>query len=321
MKYKLIIYEKNNLINKLKSEIDYYKNYEHNINMNMNMNIILPNNTIETNSMNKFSLGIKNNKDKKNQNHIKNSFSLPKKEMQLNNNNLLNYNINDYNNIKTFVNKVDNYNSLDTSKEFPPQIKNNFYTIENNNTDLNNLNNNNKNILLSIDSLKNTDLNKKKILNNIFYRSNSNIKRRDLKLGYQNNELTLDINNDINNNLNTIEANKNYKNIIKNKNFNTYSLNSKNGSYNEINNLNHNEIDVQENDDNSYKKSEKNKKYFTKISSCPSPIYKDKGNKNADSNKKKNNNFSKENFENLKLRMDNLINNLFNLIEIQNKKI
>ena len=42
MKYKLILFEKNNLINKLKNEVEYYKNYYHNI--NMNMNIILPNN-------------------------------------------------------------------------------------------------------------------------------------------------------------------------------------------------------------------------------------------------------------------------------------
>ena len=63
MKYKLILYEKNNLINKLKSEVDYYKNYDHNI--NMNMNIILPNNnnnTIEANSNNRISLGINHKK-------------------------------------------------------------------------------------------------------------------------------------------------------------------------------------------------------------------------------------------------------------------
>ena len=85
MKYKLILYEKNNLINKLKSEVEYYKNYYHNI--NMNMNIILPNNntnTIEANRNNAISIGIN---DKKNiegneniRSRIKTIFSLPKKK-------------------------------------------------------------------------------------------------------------------------------------------------------------------------------------------------------------------------------------------------
>ena len=63
-KYKLMLNEKNNLINKLRNEVEYYKKYYHNI--NMNMNIILPNNsnTIEAHSINRAALGL--NIDKKN---------------------------------------------------------------------------------------------------------------------------------------------------------------------------------------------------------------------------------------------------------------
>jgi hypothetical protein len=126
MKYKLILYEKNNLINKLKNEVEYYKNFYHNI--NMNMNIILPNNnnnTIEANN-NRVSLGLN---DKKNiegeniRNRIRNIFSLPKKEIKFDNNHLMQHNINDYNTIKTFVNNktnndTTNYNSIETAKDY-----------------------------------------------------------------------------------------------------------------------------------------------------------------------------------------------------------
>ena len=61
-KYKLMLNEKNNLINKLRNEVEYYKKYYHNI--NMNMNIILPNNsnTIEAHSINRAALGLNNDK-------------------------------------------------------------------------------------------------------------------------------------------------------------------------------------------------------------------------------------------------------------------
>ena len=227
MKYKLILFEKNNLINKLKNEVEYYKNYYHNI--NMNMNIILPNNnnsnTIEGNrntGIGGISLALN---DKKNiniegenvRNRIKNIFSLPKKEIKFDNNHLLQYDINDYNTIKTFVNKnnhdTKNINS-ETKKEFVSQIKNNnFNTIENISSNKNKVNNNK--LLLSNDSLKTDILLKNnngekinsntKTLKNILYRSNSNTiqkKGRKLKLGLQPSELTLDINN---NNFNSIE--------------------------------------------------------------------------------------------------------------------
>ena len=345
MKYKLILYEKNNLINKLKNEVEYYKNYYHNI--NMNMNIIIPNNnnnTIEANN-NRFSLAIndKKNADGENiRNRIKNIFSLPKRDIKFDNNHLMQHNINDYNTIKTFVKKVNsdniNFNSIETAKDFVPQLKNNFNTIENNNTKYNN----NK-LLLSNDSLKNDlviknniEKNSTRTLNNIFYRSNSNTiqkKGRKLKLGLQQSDLTLDMNgNGNNNNFNSIEANRNYQNNLKNKKHIIYSLNylsSKTGSDNELDNHNNNGISI---DDNINRKSDKNKHYLSNISSSPSSLYKDVGIRNIiDASNSgllvgKNDNSEikfnyKENFEKLKKRMNNLINNLFDLIEIQNKKV
>ena len=349
MKYKLILYEKNNLINKLKSEVEYYKNYYHNI--NMNMNIILPNNnnnTIEGKSNNRVPFGINDTKNAKAENirnRIKNIFSLPKKEIKFDNNHLLAHNINninDYNTIKTFGNKINNdninNNISESTKDVVPQIKNtNFNTIENtsNTNIINNKLNINK-LLLSNDSLKNDILinknvtNNTKTLNNIFYRSNSNTiqkKGRKLKLGFQQSELTLDMNN---NNYNSIEADRNFKNSFKNKKHIIYSLNSKTGSDNELDNNNYN-INGINSEDNSIKRFSKNTHYFNNISSSPSSIYKNVFTNNLNEpnsislslitkNDKKEKFKYKENFENLKKRMDNLIINLFELIEIQNKK-
>ena len=332
MKYKLILYEKNNLINKLKSEVEYYKNYYHNI--NMNMNIILPNNnsnTIETNRTNSLLMGIndKKNMDSKEniRSRIRNIFSLPKKEAKFNNNHLLQHNINEYNTIKTFVNN-DNINSnyVDTNKDFMLQIKNNnFNTIENNN--------NNNHLLLSNDSLKNDLIISKntiencntKTLNNVFYRSNSNTippKSRKLKLGYQQSELTLELNN-----YNSIEENRNYVKNKKNIIYSLNSLNSKNTSENEFDN---NKSGIDANSNNKIDKSS-NKNFSYNIISCPSSYYNDIRNQNIiDNNNSKNSiginethekfNY-KENFENLKKRMNNLVNNLFDLIETKNKKL
>ena len=201
-KYKLMLNEKNNLINNLRNEVEYYKKYYHSI--NMNMNIILPNNsnTIEAHSINRAALGLNN--DKKNlegeniRSRIKNIFSMPKREIKFNSknntsNNLIQYNINDYNTFKPFVSKINsdhniNYTNSEGTKDFMSQIKNNFNTI----SDSSNMNSVEKKLLLSNDSLKN-DMNLRisknldtKTLNNIFYRSNSNTiqkKGRKLKLG------------------------------------------------------------------------------------------------------------------------------------------
>ena len=348
MKYKLILYEKNNLINKLKNEVEYYKNFYHNI--NMNMNIILPNNnnnTIEAN--NRVSLGLKDKKNIDGENirkKIKNIFSLPKKDIKFDNNHLIQHNINDYNAIKTFVNNKANsdtlnYNSIETGKEFVSQISNNNYnTIENNSSSNNNKYNNNK-LLLSNDSLKNDLLMKNTLeksstrtLNNIFYRSNSNTiqkKGRKLKLGLQQSELTLDINGN-NNVFNSIEAKRNYQNNLKNKKHIIYSLNylsSKTGSDNELDNHNNNGISIEDNSNN--KKFENSKKFFNEISSSPSSLFKEMSSKNnidasnSGFHQVRNDNNEiqfnyKENFEKIKKRMNNLINNLFDIIEIQNKK-
>ena len=360
-KYKLMLNEKNNLINKLRNEVEYYKKYYHNI--NMNMNIILPNNsnTIEAHSINRAALSLNN--DKKNiegeniRSRIKNIFSMPKRDIKFNSNNntsnnLIQYNINDYNTIKPFVNKINsdhniNYTNSEGAKDFVSQIKNSFNTISDNT----NMNSVEKKLLLSNDSLKN-DMNLRinknldtKTLNNIFYRSNSNIiqkKGRKLKLGFQQSELTLDINN--NNNYNSIEANRNYnKNIMKNKKHIFYSLNminSKTGSDNEIEFNTYQNKNGMSNDDIIHGRSGYDKYLFNKILSSPSSLYKDKGSKilidtnnnsgeiisKIDINNTINNtsNFTKfnykENFDKLKQRMRSLVKNLFELIEMENKK-
>ncbi len=344
-RYKLILYEKNNLINKLKNEVEYYKNFYQNI--NMNMNIILPNNnnnTIETNN-DRISLGLndKRNIDGENiRNRIKNIFSLPKRDIKYDNNHLMQHNINDYNTIKTFLNSkanIDtiNYNILESDKDFILQMNNNFNTIENNSNNISKYNNNK--LLLSNDSIKNDLMlkntfakNSARTLNNIFNRSNSNTnqkKGRKLKLGLQQSDLTLDINGN-NSNFNSIEANRNYNKNLKNKKHIIYSLNyfnSKTGSDNELDNHhNNNAINLEDNT------KLENKKYFcNKNSSSPSSLCKDMGTKNLiDSSNSglqlgRNDNTEikfnyKENFDKLKKRMNNLIINLFDLIEMQNKK-
>ena len=268
-----------------------------------------------------------------------------KREIKFDNNHLLQHNINDYNTIKTFVNKKNNddlnYNTSEATKDFIPQIKTNFNTIENINTNSNTNKLNNNKLLLSNDSLKNDILliNKNtiennsntKTLNNLFYRSNSNTiqkKGRKLKLGLQQqSDLNLDINNK---NYNSIEANRNYNNTIKNKRHIIYSLNiinSKAGSDNELNNYSKNLINIEE---NAVKRFNKNKHYLNNVSSSPSSLYKDAFNKNLiDENnsvnlvikKDKDEKFDyKENFEKLKQRMNKLVDNLFDLIENKNKK-
>ena len=356
-KYKLILYEKNNLINKLKSEVEYYKNNYQNI--NMNMNIIIPNssNTIEASSSNRISLGLKTKKNLEGENmrnKIKNIFSLPKKENKINNNHLLQHNINDYNVIKTFVNKQysDNFNYLNSenAKDFVPQIKSDFNTISDNET----INHIGKKLLLSNETIKNgiktnnkLDSKNSMTLNNIFNRSNSNTnpkKGKKLKLGFQKTELNLDMNN--NDKYYNIKSNRIYNNSVKNKKNLIYSinlLNSNNGSDNEydiINNSNNYTINVEENI-NRKRFWSKNKNYFNKITSSPSSLRKDRDNKNLydinnsgdlitinDNNNDYNNSINinkttfnyRENFDKIKQRMNILINNLFELIEIYDKK-
>ena len=344
-KYKLILYEKNNLINKLKNEVEYYKNQYNNI--NMNMNIIMPNsnNTIETNSNNRLPLGLKakNNIDRENiRSKIKNIFSLPKKENKINNNNLLQYNINDHKTIKTFINKSINDSanySNENSKVYVPLIKNNFNTISDHKT-INYIENN---LLLSNDNINNevrVNENNNNInlnLNSIMNISNSNnIHKREkkLKLGFHRTDLNLNMNN--NNKYDNIVVNRNNGNSNKNKKHIIYSLNiinSNSGSDNDFDinkNGNNKTIDVEE---NIKRRRFLNKNIFNKLTSSPSTLHKNNKNKklidfnNSEEeevimknvNEKKEFNY-RENFDKLKQRMNGLINNLFELIDVQNKK-
>ena len=161
-----------------------------------------------------------------------------------------------------------------------------------------------------------------KTLNNIFYRSNSNTiqkKGRKLKLGFQQSELILDINN--NNNYNSIEASRNYKkNIIKNKKHIIYSLNminSKTGSDNEIEFNNYQNKNGMSNDDIIKGRSRYDKYLFNKIISSPSSLYKDKRNKILiDTNNNSGEIISKND-------INNTINNTSNFTkfkEMENKK-
>jgi hypothetical protein len=300
------------------------------------MNIILPNsnsnNTIEANSNNRVSLGLNSKKNAEGENirnRIKNIFSLPKKEKKYNNSNhLLQNNINNYNTIKTFVNRINsddniNYNNIEATKDFVSHIKNNYNTISNDSLK----NNNNMKIKKNNNQNNNT-----MTLNNIIYRSNSNTYQKKglkIKLGLQPNEFTLD------NNYNSLEANRNYNNSVKNRDKEQigYSLNlvnSKTGSDNELDNFNMNNDGISIDNDGSRRFGYKNKNYFNNISSSPTSLYREKMNKIIIANnsvesiiKKDNSEVAfnyRENFDKLKIRMHNLVNNLFELIEIQNKK-
>ena len=133
-------------------------------------------------------------------------------------------------------------------------------------------------------NLRNNNENNHNTLSNVFYRSNSNTIKRKLKLGLHPSELNLEINND----------------------------NNINNNYN--NNYKYNSIEAERNNTNfNLKKNIKNKKhsiYSLNINILPSE---NKDNKNIEFN-------YVENFEKLKKRMNNLVNNLFDLINKQYQK-
>ena len=256
MKYKIKLYEKNNIINKLKDELEYYKSYYHSVNQN-NKNIGMPNhNTIniadEMNNNNRliFGSGEKNKilKTENLRNKIKNIFSSRKNDIKYfeKNNNINNLKINIENDSETL-------NDSKINKESEITIQNKS------------INKNKKNFLLSNNTFKpnNNSENITFPTNNIFNRSNSNTIKRKLKLGLHLSELNLD-----NDKYNSIEANRNHASYIKNKKNIIQSLNknlilrSFNGRDNDLIKFN----------------------YVMK-------------------------------FENLKRRMNNLVTNLFDLIE------
>ena len=170
-------------------------------------------------------------------------------------------------------------------------------------------------------------------LNNIFYRSNSNTYQKKglkIKLGLQPNEFALD------NNYNSLEANRNNSNSVKSRDkeqigYSLNLINSKTGSDNELDNFNNmNNDGISIDNDRSWRFGYKNKNYFNNISSSPMSLYRENMNNimivnnSVESIIKKDSSemiFNyRENFDKLKLRMHNLVNKLFELIEIQNKK-
>ena len=253
IKYKLKLYEKNNLINKLKDELEYYKSYYHNINQNNHKNIGNPNhNTINiadeiynNNNINKIM------KTEDLRNKMKNIFGSRKNDIKYFGKN------NNINNLK--INIENNDEILSESKI----NKESGITIQNKSE-----NKQRKNFILSNDTFKPNKYSESITIpsNNIFNRSNSNTFKRKLKLGLHLSEINLD--NLDNEKFNSIEANRNHMSYIKNKKNIIHSLN-KNLILKSINNR---ETDISK---------------FNYI----------------------------KKFENLKRRMNNLVTNLFDLIE------
>lgn len=313
-RYKLMLNEKNNLIKKLKNENDIfkYKNEEQYPSLATTV-------TIKKNKSPEFR-NIKDVELQNVRNKMKNIFSLQKKETNFDKKNiLLNHNnfsnINAYTTIKTYASKSNNNYQNKNVKNTSFNNNENIHNIniippmQNKSIDLNSINNNIKlNTKLMINrSLKN-DLNMNK--NKIFF--------------------------DINNNYNSIETDRNYKFIVKNPKliYNINSINNINGN-NEVNNynnscnynLNTNEIISERRP--LFKNLKNNRHYLNKLTS-PLSLKNQFINKriidsNIDSYTLNNNSCEnssshfnyKENYENLKKRMTNLIDNLFKIIETQ----
>ena len=255
VRYKLKLYEKNNIINKLKDELEYYKNYYHSMNPTNAKNTITPNhNTINATdnfySINRLTHGLEEKnkiiKTENIRNKIKNIFTLRKNDIK---------DFRSDHNIKLNLEKIEAIN-------YPKMHKDSALTLQNK-SESKSINK----LIMSNDMLK---LNKKtennsNIPNNVFNRSNSNTIKRKIKIGLHLSELNLD-----DNKYNSIEANRNHVLYIRNKKNYIHSL---------------------------------NKNLFMK------GIY-EKDNENE------NNKFNYiEKFENLKKRMNNLVSNLFDLLE------
>ena len=249
VRYKLKLYEKNNIINKLKDELEYYKNYYHSMNPTNAKNTITPNhNTINATdnfySINRLTHGLEEKNNMRNK--IKNIFTLRKNDIK---------DFRSDHNIKLNLEKIEAIN-------YPKMHKDSALTLQNK-SESKSINK----LIMSNDMLK---LNKKtennsNIPNNVFNRSNSNTIKRKIKIGLHLSELNLD-----DNKYNSIEANRNHVLYIRNKKNYIHSL---------------------------------NKNLFMK------GIY-EKESENE------NNKFNYiEKFENLKKRMNNLVSNLFDLLE------
>ena len=301
-KYKLLLNEKNNLIHNLKNEVAYYKNRKKNKSPTITNN----NNTINIDLNNKKNFELENIRNK-----IQNIFPHHKKDLKLDTNNIFNHNINNYHTIKTYAynNNSSTNNVGSPKKDVIPQI------YQNKPFDINKTNNyKNNNTLMFNYSLKN-----------------------DLKL--KNNKLTLDLNN----NYNSIEANTNriYKYTIKSPKL-TFTLNAINknkGNYLDLNNNsnNYNAITYEEKNERNTSLQNLKKRNVCYNGFSPSQfslkkqrinkiIYDNNDNLDSFIDEESNNNIPspyfnyKDNFENLKNRMTDLIENLFDLIELQRNK-
>jgi len=323
-KYNLIFYEKNKIINNLRNELNYYKNILGNVNQ-----IQTNNNTIEVN--NHISLMANRNIDNKRE-KIKNIFSPTNKDK----NNLVKYKFNKYNNLQTFMGKI-NYNIKSNNSEGTKDSIPSFNNEHDKNGKKGNLfenYSNNYNIkLLSNDDLS---LNKGKSYNsssNIFNRNNSNliIKKDDKsKLKTKNNELTF-------------ESKYNYKNIDINDNKTLKTSKSIFNSFNHLNSSNRNSYKLDNNETSPYNNSKdlSNKKIFNRIlknqkfcfNNISSPSYFLNHFENKDlidynvfgilSKKKNDSSMDLENIDNLEYlqqRMSNLIDNLFSFIDFNKEK-
>ena len=201
LKYKLKLYEKNNIINKLKDELEYYKSYYHNMNQNNTKKVIIPNfNTINAIHNDKLGYTIEEKnkiiKTEDMRNKIKNIFNIGKNNTKFfNKGNINNLHIN-------LENENETINNSRIKKE-------GVYTIQNKSG-----NKKRNKLVISNDKLKlniKSENNSSDTTSNVFYRSNSNTIKR--KTGF--NELNID-----NDKFNSIEVNRNngsYMNYIRNK--------------------------------------------------------------------------------------------------------
>ena len=280
-KYKLILNEKNNLINKLRSEVNHYKT-QNKIQLHSPQHAGSNRNNIEFDDI---------------RNKMRNIFSLQKKE---------NYNgyMNDYNTIKTYVGKPIskskhniNYNNFETSNNFMPQI-NSPNTINLNSIDNNGIYQYNNKLLFNYSLKNDMKLNKNKLtldVNNNNFNSietdrNYKFTLRSPKLIYSNKNNNFELNNYSNNynynyNAITVEDNMETKASSKNIKSSKYCFNSKATSPFSL-------------------KKDINDKVGDENNEVASSSF----------------NY-KEKYDNLKKRMYNLIENLFELIEKQNNNI
>ena len=322
-KYNLIFYEKNKIINNLKNELNYYKNILGNVSQ-----IQANNNTIEANNHN--SLMENRNKDNKRE-KIKNIFSPTNKDK----NNIVKYKFNKYNNLQTFMGKINhniNCNYSEGTKDSIPSF-NNDHEKNGQKTNLFENYSNNYNIKL----LSNNDLSLNKGRNynsssNIFNRNNSNliIKKDDkTKIKIKSKELTF-------------ESKYNYKNIDINDNKALKASKSIFNSFNHLNSSNRSSYKIDNNETSPYNsKDMSNKKIFNRIlknqkfcfNNISSPSYLLNHFENKDlidynvfgilNNKKNDSSIDLEyndKLEFLKQRMSKLIDNLFSYIDFKNEK-